>query len=319
MYVKKTGSKGSITIEACISFPVFLFFFYLLLFLVKAACINLIMDHAVSETARYFAASLYPLSFLNEYEDEKIESLGELPLTSLNQHLAGDIAGTELSEGVLKTLLSPGEMSTDSLESVLGQFREYLNNDSYGALGLNILEVIYREYQTVKDRGKYYLAEQVLKGYLQDSWIIEDKTSLLLVKFPEGRNEYAIRGQAEVYENFHMQPGRDFERDDVVILAEYSLELPIPFFSGKDISLRYAAIERAWLRGSNGVYTRSEEGLDLVREDNKKEYVYATRTGSKYHIYSSCAYLEKSCIPLTRDEAEGRGLSPHKGCPHRFK
>lgn len=314
---KNRGSTGSITIEACISLPVFLSFFYLLLFLIRVACINLVMDHAVSETARYFAESAYPLSILNEYEDEKVESQKSLSLKDDEPLI--DTEGNILPKRFLTILLDPGEMKADNIDLITGMLKSNLSDGLTEVFGLGILDSLHSEYQAIKDTGKYYLAKRVLTRHLQESWVNQDQVYLSFVKLPEGQAEYAAYIKDGSNQLMYLQPERDFNRDDVVIMAEYIIKIPFPFLSGKNLRLRYAAVERAWLKGSNGVYTSSEEGLDLFNKNNDKGYVYITRTGSKYHLYSTCAYLEKSSIPITREEAEKRGLTPHLGCPNRFK
>jgi hypothetical protein len=313
---KKTNSKGSLTVEACVSFPVFLLIFYLFLFLVKAACINLVLDHAVSETARYLAAVSYPLSLLNEYEDEKTTGLGQLPSAGDRGFSLENMTGDGSGKGVLRTLLSLGEMGAENLDLILAEMKTCINSGFPGAREVEALEAISKEYLILKDSGKYLLAKEVLQRHLEDNGLDEEQTRLLLVKLPEGQAEYTAHILTGAFAKVPMQPDRDFTRDDVVIFLEYPLELPV-FIPGRELVLRHAAVERAWLKGSNGVYTNREEGLE--RPGEKENYVYATRTGRKYHLYSSCPYLEKSRVPMTREEAESQGLSPHAGCPHRFR
>lgn len=315
MYKKKNNFQGSLTVEACVTFPFFLLIFYLLLFLVKAACISLVLDHAVSETARYLAAVSYPLSLLNEYEDEKIAGMGQLPSAGEMGLSREEIVGVGSGEGILRTLLSLGDLEVENLDLILAQLKTCINSGFPGAREVEALEVISKEYLVLKDRGKHLLAMEVLQRHLEDNGLDDEQTRLISVKLPEGQVEYAAHIQDGAFAKVPLQPGRDFTRDDVVVFLEYPLELP--FFPGREIVFRYAAVERAWLKGSNGVYSNREEGLEQPGE--KENYVYATRTGRKYHLYSSCPYLEKSRVPMTRAEAESLGLSPHAGCPHRFR
>lgn len=43
------------------------------------------------------------------------------------------------------------------------------------------------------------------------------------------------------------------------------------------------------------------------------DIVHATSTGKRYHR-SGCVYLSKSDIPMSRQDAEARGLTPCKVC-----
>ena len=47
--------------------------------------------------------------------------------------------------------------------------------------------------------------------------------------------------------------------------------------------------------------------------EDAKDVVHATRTGERYHR-ASCRYLSKSDIPMSRAEAEAKGLTPCKVC-----
>ena len=46
---------------------------------------------------------------------------------------------------------------------------------------------------------------------------------------------------------------------------------------------------------------------------SESDIVHATRTGKRYHA-AGCRYLAKSDIPMTRQDAEGRGLTPCSVC-----
>jgi hypothetical protein len=49
------------------------------------------------------------------------------------------------------------------------------------------------------------------------------------------------------------------------------------------------------------------------RNAGSGETVYITRTGKKYHR-AGCSSLSKSCIPMTRSEAEAKGYTPCARC-----
>ena len=46
---------------------------------------------------------------------------------------------------------------------------------------------------------------------------------------------------------------------------------------------------------------------------SQSDIVHATRTGKRYHA-AGCRYLSKSDIPMTRQDAEARGLTPCSVC-----
>ena len=56
-----------------------------------------------------------------------------------------------------------------------------------------------------------------------------------------------------------------------------------------------------------------EETQDTYQAETKEYIVYRTRTGKKYHSYG-CQYLSQSCIEITLENAERRGLKPCYVC-----
>ena len=58
--------------------------------------------------------------------------------------------------------------------------------------------------------------------------------------------------------------------------------------------------------------------IDSVSYTHLNKTYYRARTGKKYHAYYYCEYLNKSCIPITLEEALEKGLTYHENCPYRF-
>lgn len=56
-----------------------------------------------------------------------------------------------------------------------------------------------------------------------------------------------------------------------------------------------------------------EETQDTYQAETEEYIVYRTRTGKKYHS-SGCQYLSQSCIEITLENAERRGLKPCYVC-----
>ena len=56
-----------------------------------------------------------------------------------------------------------------------------------------------------------------------------------------------------------------------------------------------------------------EEAQDTYKAESEEYIVYRTRTGKKYHS-SGCRYLSQSCIEVTFENAEYRGLKACSVC-----
>lgn len=300
-------SRGSITVEACITLPAFLSVFFLLLFLVKFTCTEMVLHHAVNDTAKEIAALAYPISFVNELEDEKIGEYGNAKIPTLEEELEklAKQTGGGNSDNWLNVIISEDFKGVDISDALKGILEDY----SKGIIG-SAVNKITPVYWDMKSAGKYTIADALIKEHL-DSPIINFKNARLrLVEFPQGNEEYNARSKSELYKSFGLTPGKDFSSNDVVLQLEYDYRVKLPFVEALNIKMVHTAVERAWLNGSYGVLTAEDEGLDLEPEES---IVFITRTGIRYHK-GDCRYLRKSKIPICIEEACEKGYTPCKVC-----
>lgn len=304
---KNFRSKGSITVEACVILPIFLSVFLIFLFLVKFICTGMVLDYSVNETAKVIAATAYPISFINEFEDEKIEEYGNASIPTLEEELeklANQVGGFN-SANVLKAVISEDFKGGEIAEALMSILEDY----SKGIIG-GIIDGITPVYWDMKASGKYFIADTLIKEHLDSPLLDREKARLRLVEFPQGKAEFDARSKSRIYESFGLTPGSDFDGDDVVIQLEYDYRVKIPFIKALDIKMIHTAVERAWTKGSFGVMTADEEGFDLGPEGS---IVFITRTGSRYHL-GSCRYLRKSKLPIDIEDAKAEGYTPCKVC-----
>lgn len=300
--------KGSITVEASIVLPMFISVFFILLFMVKLVCTEILLDHAVGETAKELAASAYPLSFINEFEDEKLALYGNVKIPTLEEELEKLVRPDGiLSPGNILETVASGDFRS---KEFTGAVKEILADYRKGIIG-GIVDGITPAYWNVKAACKYYIADKLLKEQLDNTFFDVGKAKLRLVELPQGEAEFSARSGSGLYEGFGLKPGYDFDRSDVVIQVEYDYKVKLPFVKDISIGMVHTAVEKAWLKGSNGVITVAEEGFDL--EDPSGEVVYITRTGIRFHE-GNCRYLRKSKLPTTVGEAEAKGYTPCKVC-----
>ena len=300
--------KGSITIEASIVLPFFISVFFMLLFVVKLACVETILDHAVSNTAKELAAAAYPISYINEFEDEKITEYGNKNIPTVEEELEklGRPGGMLSPGSILETVISgevDGEKVTRTITEILDDYRR-------GMIG-GIVDGITPAYWSMKAACKYYIADSLLREQLDNPLLDIDKVKLRLVELPQGKAEFDARSGSDLYSSFGLIPGVDFDRNDVVIQLEYDYRVKLPFIKPLDIVMIHTAVEKAWLKGSHGTIAADEEGFDL--EDPSGEVVYITRTGIRFHK-GTCRYLRRSKLPITVGEAETKGYTPCKVC-----
>jgi hypothetical protein len=306
-FCKKLNSRGSITVEACVVFPIFISVFFLLLFLIKFTCTGMALDYAVNEAAKEIAAAAYPISFVNELEDEKLQEYGNTKIPTLEEELeklVSGIAGTSF-DNILGVIISENLKETDFTDAVQDVLKDY----SRGIIG-NIVDVMAPAYWDMKSAVKYSAAEAIIKKHLESPLINRENIKLQLVEFPQGREEYSVRSSSAIYGKLGLIPEKDFSRDDIVLQLSYDYKVNLPFLGPLNIRMIHTAVERAWINGSFGILTADDEGFNLESEGR---IVYITRTGIRYHE-EDCRYLRKSKIPIIIEEAEGSGYTPCKVC-----
>jgi hypothetical protein len=267
----------------------------------------MMLDYAVNEAAKEIAASAYPISFINELEDEKISEYGDAKIPKPEEEFEkfGKQLGEYSNDNVLDILISGDYKSEDigkAFEGVLEDYRK-------GIIG-EVINTATPVYWNMKSAAKYKIADTMIKEHLDNTLINQNNARLRLVEFPQGKAEYDARSKSAVYESFGLTPGEDFNNDDVIIQLEYDYNVKLPFVKALNVKMVHTAVERAWVNGSFGILTEKEEGLDLEPEGN---LVFITRTGIRYHK-GSCWHLRKSKLPIEMGEAKAKGYTPCKVC-----
>ena len=338
-FVRRKSNKGSITVEACIALPLFLCFFYLLLFFVKIACVNIVLDHAVKETAQQLAAMSYPVKYINEYIDENVESAKIFQGNYKNEIKKINEMGFNKIKDSLITKLMTGKIEKPDLSKYLNEVKDTVKGDAKEGLKGLIATTILPQYSELKKSGQYCLVSKIFKEYIKNTYVKEEKLSFSLVELPQGLTEYQFKKDKLFYKDSGLEPDIDFNNNDVVIQTDYKFKIPLPFFNNKNIVLRHTAVERAWLLGGNGIYTvdKGKEKLDFFKDDGNENsgseddskdkdredvrYVYVCKSDTNvYHIYRHCDYIKNSKVTkMTEGEAKKRGKHVHKGCPNRYK
>lgn len=282
-YIKKPrGDRGSLTVEACLVLPIFLCFFFFLLFLVQGICIQVTLDHAVGETAREIAATAYPFAIINEMEEESWEETGQAP--------ALQDAAAYLQDTLQQSPL--GEHLTELLTT----------SPTGGPV---------ERYWDAKARFKRAVAWAVLEKHLDKPYLDRAKLILGQVELPQSGVEFEYRKRGLPDSPKGLSHKQNYGQDDVVIQVEYHYQIPLPFFHDHEITSRHFAVERAWLQGSYGIVSTGRDE-SIFKDDLQDVVVYVTRTGKKYHR-EDCRYLRKSKKPLYLKEAQ-KSYQPCKVC-----
>ena len=179
-----------------------------------------------------------------------------------------------------------GSVQEELLNGMLNDFKNSLSKEDTDGFNALIRDFFLTHYEALTNDLKYGLTQDILTAYLDSALLDPQQVEIRFLELPKGKAEFKYRWDDPLYEIVKMDPVVDFSNDDVVIQIEYPMRIPIPFFQDKYIKLRSTAVERAWLHGGNGVYTKAKEGPPFKYFGNKTYYRARTK---KYHAYYYCS------------------------------
>ena len=309
--------RGSLSVEAVISFTVFLSVSFLLLTIVKLVLVMIILNNATTETAKTIATSAYPINILNvkqkELED-KLEEYEKAVPTKLSDSLQ-----TASDNPVLNAFFS-GD-GADASETGSGSLEEFISGMAD--------KLAWQPAYALKGRLVTWLCGKVVQGYTTDCGIQIDPSKLMLraVKIPQTDTEFtkvyagglALSERpnglvAQPCSSAHGTDG-DFNADDVLICLEYPYEISLPLIPTIKLTLRSVSVEHAWLHGT-GCHTERKEGIQIGKAlygDAERVYIATGGYGEKYHL-RGCSKLWDSNTAIRKDLAKEQGFQPCKSC-----
>lgn len=308
---KKSAEKGSLTIEAIISFTVFLAVSFLMLQLVKLTMISLVMNSCTQETAKQLATSCYPIVEVNEVISDvnvKISDISTSVTDALKEQSGSDALGSIMGA------------ETDTVSGVSELFQKLVGIANDGVMSI---------FRGLKGKAGIYITAKIMDGYLDSSGFAFDKDKVVfrVVQLPLTEGEYknfigyTVKGEKN---DLVLKPSSDsegfdgdFNRDDVVVCAEYDYKVVLPMIPAISLKLRSTAVEHAWLGGCSST-TSKEAGLkDKIFSDSV--YVSTGGYGKSYHR-EDCITLKSSksngytAAGINLSVAKANGLKPCKVC-----
>ncbi len=297
----KNKKKGSLTVEAVISFSIFISFMFLLLTMVKISLTKIALENAVSETAKYIATASYPIGMFNDISEDSNKTV-KADITEFK--LGKDIQAKGI-EALYDSLFADSEAaSLKSLDKGIDNMFEVITNAGTNMLKAVVLNGV--ENLITKEGSK--VVGNIISEVIDNSYVSIDKDNLTvkIAKLPVPKQTYNISYNTSQFTDMGITKN-DFNEDDVVIGVEYAYKLTLPFITTIDIKMREVAVEHAWVNGGAGNVTTRKEGLKMSDLENAifgSEVVYVTATGKKYHK-ENCYYLWASKIKRYKNDVKG--------------
>lgn len=303
--------KGSLSLEAVISFTIFISFMFMLLSIVKFSMARITLNTAVSETAKQIATASYPLSYLIEYENsinsatDKYE--GEMKLTE-------GVSNADLSSNI-STLFNLDSNEVSSAVDTITKVKDLFGDNAKNA-GVSLVREKVAE---LEGKAGAALACKVFNAYIEKSIVPfnKDNITLSIVKFPQSEYAYKQTGTSKGYTDLELDHD-SYSAEDVIIAVEYKYNFALPFLPSFEITMRDMAAEHAWLYGGSGVITNREDGIDYegfksAVFGNDRVYLGCKLSGKRYHK-QDCFTISHGTIVVSRETAIKEEYTPCEIC-----
>lgn len=274
-------SDGSITVEASIVLPVFIFAIYAFIFLLQVFFVQQEIQSGILQVARYCEKMGYVYDYIENYESRELDNTEKLE----DSNKAEELINTDtIVKGVI----------TSSIMNV--KFYNYVNqnkiNKSCIVNGMKGIVFTFSTYDQDSD-----IADVV----------VEYKVHLPLGFFNLNDFRMIQRARVRVFVgSTRIEFDKEEDSDDCVYITETGtvyhessecthLKLSITKILGSDLELK---------RNSGGAKYYACE-ICKPDKDIKKIY-YITIQGNRYHNNANCSGLKRTIKKVKRSEVEGR-------------
>lgn len=297
--------KGALAIEATISFTIFIVFLFMLLSIVKLSMVYITINDITSETAKRAAGMAYPLSYVNDYFDELVNTgMEHFNFTTVSSKALEIPAKDDRTSSVLQSF---GIGITDSALNETG-IKDFISN-----LGNKIMDNILKSAITFVSEKQADFLYTIYGDLIDETGVPINKDNIKIVFFtlPEPENYFKF-SKDDIAEATGL-PEEDISKDDVILVVDYNYKLVMPFFPAREFTIRSVAVERGWLKGGNHAVPSQKEGLDFSKVLGNNVYYTKSGNGKKYHNSASCVTLARSGNNVTAvsiSVARKMGLKP---------
>ena len=294
--LKKT--KGSLSLEAVISFTVFLSFMFMLLMMVKLSLVAITLDTVAAETAKEIATSAYPIGLFNNMSEDvhtKIEKYEDITgftdayIDAKEKSIVGHITALTEKDGT--------KAENGGKTALLSIALDY----SFNKIGDVLME---KGAQLIGEEGNKLVRNNICDAINEFHTGIDlEKLKLAVCKFPMPEQTYNSGCNSEGYSVIGITKD-DFGKDDVVIGLTYDYELALPFLPTINVKLKSVAVEHAWLSGGNADSISFKEGINVNDLLFGKSFYQGAGGTSKCYHKQTCITLWKGAVPISKGEAK---------------
>lgn len=308
---KINNSKGSLTVEAAIVLPVFIFTIMAIGMFIKVVYVQELIGHAINDAVSEMASTSYLYNASGVYDlqkgvqdklDEKAGSFKQNKQKSIETYLHISDLVKESEQIDLENIKSSSDSIIEKIKVCKDDAKEIASIISNCAKNPSeeIMSIASFAADKTFSKCKDTVGNVILHLYLKKYGLDGDKLKDLDV------------------ENFSTAGSTYYDgNEDIDVVVTYTVKIPVPF-KNNSIAITQRATARAWMAGgiNTSVLNENSENKDDLSDDNddaNKTKVYVTSKGKKYHRYG-CNLIFKKLSSITLKEAIDQGYTPCEIC-----
>lgn len=294
----KKLSKASITVEASLVLPIFIFAMYAFIFFIQVISIQQEVQQGLLQTARFCEKIGYVYDYVINYEDQEESGQNNQPQ---NNTLEENSSKENLSEEMEteSSVVDVRDVATYLITSGMmqGKFNEVVDqgiiNKSCVVDGMRGFNFLFSSYDdetyiadvTVQYKVHFPLGLAIIKDF--------DITQKVKVRVFVGLNNTTSDEEAE-------------EDEDYVYIAETGTV----YHESKEcthLKLSITKINRSSLNIQRNASGGKFYACEICNPEGvKQEYYYITKQGNRYHSNTNCSGLKRTIKTLKRSEVGDR-------------
>ncbi|WP_310602223.1 TadE/TadG family type IV pilus assembly protein [Anaerosporobacter sp.] len=280
--------RASITVEAALVLPIFIFAMYVFIFLMQVLYVQEEIQQGLLQTARYCEKIGYVHDYIINY-DVDTENSVEVNSSLEKQSKKDDTnRSTTNMQEVATYLITSGLMQGKFAEEVE---REVINHSCIvgGMQGLNFLLSSYDIENNIAEITLQYKIHLPIGLVIIDDFLVTQKAKV--------RVFVGLRCVGEEEET---------SDDDCV----YITETGTVYHESKDCThlvLSISKIAQSTLDAQRNSFGAKYYVCEICKPDSKKqEYYYITKQGNRYHCNANCSGLKRTINVIKRSEVGNR-------------
>lgn len=315
--------RGSVTIEAAISLPIFMLVIYVFIYFSTLVYIYERVQYGITEVANEIACTAYIMDKtglvdiqqktykdakknLNEFEKQwtsvienavnvKQQFDGLVEYTGIKDQSIFETAKEKMStEGIIQYILEVRnriKSTIESCEALVNQITSFVKYVAEDSSKILLSMGAYAGLEAVNEAIGVRIASHLMENYISDE-------TLTALGVYGGASGLDYSGSSFMLEN-----------DDIIIKVKYKVEFP--FFTPLRMPVEQSVTIRAFT--GNGNFENAHKALkddkkkdEDEKEEEQEEVVYITEYGQRYHLYRHCDYIDVKVKSKIYGELKGK-------------